>query len=105
VTIPEPSRDLEGISRVHDSAMDGPEDSFDELPEDVALPGIWANVTRVRVGRDEFTIDFLRQVPGDAQRFLVARAILSPVAGIDLRDQLDEAWRDYNDWSMPTDRS
>jgi len=84
--------------------VSGPEDSFDDHVLDPAvIPGAWANNTRVRVGRDEFTIDFLRQVPSYSRSFLVARAVVSPAAAMDLRDQLEDAWRRYADWSMPGD--
>jgi hypothetical protein len=31
----------------------------------------------------------------------VARAVVSPVVAVELRDQLDGAWRGYSEWSMP----
>jgi hypothetical protein len=34
---------------------------------------------------------------------LVARAVVSPVVGLELRDQFDEVWRGYDEWSMPKD--
>ncbi len=84
--------------------MSEPEDSFDDIALDsLVLVGLWANRTRVRVGRDEFTIDFLREVPDDSRRFLVARGVMSPAAATDLRDQLEDGWRRYADWSMPKD--
>ena len=79
-----------------------PEDSFDDLVLDLAvLVGISANTTRVHRGRDEFTVDFLRQVPDRSRPFLLARALISPVVAVELRDQLDEVWRGYSEWSMP----
>jgi len=81
-----------------------PEDSFDDFALDsVVLVGVWGNRTRVHRGRDEFTVDFIRDIPERSRRVLVARAIVSPVAGLELRDQLDEAWRGYYEWSMPED--
>lgn len=65
------------------------------------LVGLWANGTRVHRGRDEFTVDFLRHVPGRERHVLVARAVVSPVVAVELRDQLDGAWRGYSEWSMP----
>ena len=92
------------LSRWHDPHVSEPEDPFDDQVLDPAvIPGAWANDTRVRVGRDEFTVDFLRQVPGYSRSFLVARAVVSPAAAIELRDQLEDAWRRYADWSMPKD--
>jgi len=65
------------------------------------LAGVWADVTRVYRGRGEFTVDFLRHVPEPRGRLLVARAMVAPPVALDLRDQLDETWREYNRWSMP----
>jgi len=79
-----------------------PDDSFgDHVVDPTVIIGTWANETRVRLGRDEFTIDFVRRVPHDARSFLVARAIVSPVVAADLRDQIDGTWRRYSEWSMP----
>ncbi|MBA3433422.1 MAG: DUF3467 domain-containing protein [Actinobacteria bacterium] len=84
--------------------MSEPDSSFDDLVVDPSiLPGVWTNETRVRIGRHEFTIDFVRRVPDDPRRFLVARAVMSAAVAFDLRDQLDDAWRRYADWSMPKD--
>jgi len=81
-----------------------PEDSFDDLVLDLAvLVGMWANGTRVRRGRDEFTLDFFRDIPERSRRVLVVRALVSPLVAVELRDQLDEAWRGYYEWSMPKD--
>jgi len=81
-----------------------PEDAFDFSLDVTVLVGHWANSTRVYRGRDEFTIDFVRHVPAPVHRVLVARALLSPLLSVELRDQLDEAWREYSEWSMPEDR-
>ena len=82
--------------------MSEPEDSFDDLVLDFGvLVGVSANSTRVHRGRDEITVDFLRQVPDRSRPFLIARALLSPIVAVELRDQLDEAWRGYSEWSMP----
>ena len=84
--------------------MNEPDDSFDDDAFDpVVLVGSWANRTRVHRGRDEFTIDFIRNVPERSRSVLVVRAIVAPIVGIELRDQLDEAWRRYHGWSMPGD--
>ena len=77
-------------------------DAFDDFVFDPVLTlGVWANGTRVLRGRDEFVVDFLRRIPEHSGLVLVARALVPPVAAIELRDQLDEAWRGYSDWSMP----
>ena len=84
--------------------MGVPEDSFDDSALDpVVLVGVWANSTRVHRGRDEFTVDFIRDVPERSRSVLVARAVVAPIVGLELRDQLDEAWRGYYEWSMPKD--
>lgn len=78
------------------------DDSFepDALSPSV-LVGSWADSTHVHRGRDEVTIDFVRHVPHLARPVLVARALVSHVVAVELRHQLDEAWRGYRDWSMP----
>lgn len=38
---------------------------------------------------------------GTPGRALVARAIVPPNVAADLRDQLNDAWRDYTQWYMP----
>ena len=58
-------------------------------------------MTYVYRGRGVFTIDFIREVPSPPQLLLVARAIALPHVAVDLRDQLDEAWRGYTEASMP----
>ncbi len=84
--------------------MSEADEPFDDLVLDFAvLVGVSASATRVHRGLDEFTIDFLRRVPDRARPFLVARALVSPVVAIGLRDQLDDAWRSYSEWSMPED--
>ena len=65
------------------------------------LAGAWADLTEVHRGRGEFTIDFIREVPSPRGLLLVTRAIVSPHVALDLRDQLDETWQAYNQWSMP----
>jgi hypothetical protein len=59
--------------------------------------GQWANLTRARRGRDEVTLDFLRRVPDDPRPVLVARVLVPPLVAVELRDELDEIWRDYTD--------
>ena len=84
--------------------MSESEHPFDDLTLDpVVLVGVWANRTRVHRGQDEFTVDFIRDVPERSRGVLVARAVVSPVVGLELRDQLDEVWRGYYEWSMPKD--
>jgi hypothetical protein len=84
--------------------MSEPDDFADEnLADPTVLVGAWANRTRVHRGRDEFTVDFIRDVPERSRGVLVARAVVSPVVGLELRDQLDEVWRGYHEWSMPKD--
>jgi hypothetical protein len=79
-----------------------PDDSLDDLVLDLTvLAGVWADSTRVHRGRNEFTVDFVRRVPKPPGTLLVARAVASPIVGVELRDQLDEAWRGYTEWSMP----
>ena len=86
----------------HDRLESEPDDSLDDFVLDPAvLVGMWANSTRVRRGRDEFTLDFFRDIPERSRRALVVRALVSPVVAVELRDQLDEAWRGYSEWSMP----
>lgn len=82
--------------------MGEPEDSSGDIVFDPASTlGVWANVTRVLLGRDEFVIDFVRVLPEDSQQVRVARALVPPRVGGELLDQLEEAWRRYSDWSMP----
>ena len=84
--------------------MSGPDDFVDDsLADPAVLVGMWANSTRVHRGRNEFTIDFVRHVPEPSCRVLVARAIVAPIVAVELRDQLDEAWRGYYELSMPKD--
>jgi len=79
-----------------------PGDTFDDRVFDPAVVvGVWAGSTRVHRGRDEFTVDFVRHLPGEGRPVLVARSILAPIAAAELRDQLDEAWRGYYGWTMP----
>jgi hypothetical protein len=40
-------------------------------------------------------------VPSPRGLLLVTRAIVSPNVALDLRDELDETWRDYTRWAMP----
>ncbi len=63
--------------------------------------GAWANSARVLHGRDEITVDFFRRVPDDPAPILVARVLVSPLVAFELRDQLDEVWREYTRWQMP----
>ena len=77
------------------------EDADPRYFDPIVLVGVWANSTRVHRGRDEFTLDFLRHLPDRSDRFLVARTVVTPVVAVELRDQLDEAWRGYSEWSMP----
>jgi len=80
------------------------DDSYDDDALDpFVLVGSWANRTRVHRGRDEFTIDFIRNIPDPSRSVLVVRAIVAPIVGVELRDQLDAAWRGYHGWSMPKD--
>ena len=82
--------------------MSDPEDYPGDLFADpYVLAGMWANWTLVHRGRNEFTIDFIRNVPEPPRRSLVARAIIAPVVALELREQLDETWREYTQWSMP----
>ena len=82
--------------------MSEADEPLDDLVLDLSvLVGVWADRTRVHRGRDEFTVDFVRQVPEPRGRVLVARAVVSPLVAVDLRDQLDDAWRGYSEWSMP----
>ena len=84
--------------------MSNPDEPLDHLAFDpYVLIGVWANSTHVHRGRDELTIDFIRHVPDRARPVLVARALVSHVVAVELRDQLDEAWRGYHEWSMPED--
>jgi hypothetical protein len=83
------------------SETDEPRDDL-VLDYEVVL-GFPANATRVLRGRDEFMVDFLRHVPERSRPFLVARALVMPIVAIELRDQLDDAWRSYSEWSMPED--
>ena len=74
-------------------------DSSDDFVLDFALLGVWANSTAVSRRKDEFTMDFFREVPELARPALVARALIPPEAAFDLRDQLDEALRGYTEFS------
>lgn len=86
--------------------MSEPEGFLDDFTLDpTVLLGAWANSTSVRRGRDELTIDFLRDVPELSRHVLVVRALLPPVAAFELRDQLTEALRHYTEWSMPEDEN
>ncbi len=84
-----------------DEHEDDSPDPFDTYLEPGVALGAWANNTHVHRGRDEFTIDFIRHVPVTGQRVLVSRVVLAPVLAVELRDQLDQAWRGYSEWSMP----
>jgi hypothetical protein len=82
--------------------MNEPDEPLDDLAFDpVVLIGVWANSTQVHRGRDELTIDFIRRVPNRARPILVARALVAHVVAVELRDQLDDAWRVYYESSMP----
>lgn len=84
--------------------MSEADEPFDDLVLDFAvLVGVSANETRVHRVLNEFTIDFRRRVPDRSRPFLVARALVSPGVAVELRDQLDEAWRSYYESSMPGD--
>jgi len=73
----------------------------DVIFDSALLLGVWANGTAVLRRRDEFTIDFLRDVPELSRLALVARALIPPAVAFDLRDQLGEALRSYTEFSMP----
>jgi len=82
--------------------MSEPDDSLDNLAFDPSvLVGVWANSTHVHRGRDELTIDFIRHVPNRTRPVLVARVLVAHVVAVELRDQLDDAWRSYYESSMP----
>ena len=82
------------------------DESLDELAFDpVVLVGVWANSTQVHRGRDELTVDFIRRVPNRTRPILVARVLIAHVVAVELRDQLDDAWRGYYESSMPTEPS
>ena len=86
----------------HDVRVSDPEDSFEYLYLDpTVVVGTWATSTKVRRGRNELTVDFLHRAPEHSRPFLVARTLVAHVVAVELRDQLDEAWRDYYEWSMP----
>lgn len=73
-------------------------DAFDYTFVDPSVElGPWANLTRARRSRDEVTLDFLRRIPDDPRPVLVARVLVSPLVAVELRDALDEIWRDYTD--------
>lgn len=61
------------------------------------------NRTEVRLGRDEITIDFVRDVPELPRSVLVARVLAPSRVVFDLRDDLDGLLRSYSDRSMPDD--
>lgn len=83
-------------------AVSDADDYRDDFVLDFALLlGVWANGTTVLRRRDEFTIDFFREVPEFSHPTLVARALISPVVAFDLRDQLDETLQSYTEFSMP----
>jgi hypothetical protein len=77
------------------------DDSLELYTDPSVIVGVWADRTVVHRGRNEFTVDFIRQVPDPPGRVLVARAVMAPNVAADLRDQLDETWRGYHEWSMP----
>ncbi len=85
-------------------SLSEPDDAFDDLATDPAvIVGVWADSTLVRRGPTIFTVDFIRHVPDPVRRVLVARAMIPPNIALDLRDQIDSAWREYTRWSMPED--
>ena len=87
--------------------MSRSDDDFDEpfaYLDSLILAGHWADNTFVHRGRGELTIDFVRHIPEPRDRMLVARTIVAPWVGMDLRDQLDEAWRRYPEWPMSEER-
>ncbi|MBA3380965.1 MAG: hypothetical protein H0T97_03720 [Actinobacteria bacterium] len=67
------------------------------------LLGVWTNRTEARLGRDEITIDFVRDIRELPRGVLVARVIAPPRVFFHLRDHLDEVLRSYTDRSMPED--
>lgn len=83
--------------------MSEPDDMADFVLDHTLLLGTWTNGARVRLGRDEITIDFVRDVPELSPRVLVARLLAPPPAAYDLRDDLDELLRGYTDRAMPED--
>ncbi len=68
------------------SEHDGLED--DVVLDLTVLVGMWADSTRVHRAQTEFTVDFVRNVPLPLGRALVARAVVTPVVAVELRDQL-----------------
>jgi len=57
-----------------------PHEPFDDYALDsIVLVGSWANRARVHRGRDEFTVDFIRDVPERSRHVLVARAVVAPI--------------------------
>jgi hypothetical protein len=80
--------------------MDEAGGSHDDVVLDPSVVvGTWANSSCVHRGRDELTIDFLRRVPEMSDPIRVARVLMSPIAAVELRDQLDQIWRGYSEWS------
>jgi hypothetical protein len=77
------------------------EEPFDVFYDATLLAGAWVDSTHVHRGHRELTLDFVRSVPLPAERVLVARVTMAPSVAMDLRDQLDQAWRSYSEWSMP----
>ena len=77
------------------------DEGFDAYVDAAVVLGQWVDRTLVRRDPGIFTIDFVRHVPAPAERFLVARVLLTPPAALDLRDPLDDACRGYSEWSTP----
>ncbi|MSO42486.1 MAG: DUF3467 domain-containing protein [Solirubrobacterales bacterium] len=65
-------------------------------------PGSWSNWSRVALGHEEVTIDFAAVDPFDETRAqTVARIVIPPGAGFELRDALISALEGYTERGRP----
>jgi hypothetical protein len=78
------------------------DDEIEFTPDPMLGPRIWANWTRVILGKEEVTIDFAVIDPLDSEQgSLVARIVLTAGASYDLRDLLVEEMRRYTERGRP----
>ena len=80
--------------------MSGDEPELEVDPE--LRPGVWATLSRVKEGNEEFIVDLACSDPDDDQvAIVVARVRCSPRVAKELADDLNRAWRRYAHWALP----
>ena len=83
--------------------MDHDEVEIIALPSELA--GVWANRVDAHLTPHEFTLDFMRMDPVEAQGICVARVALSPLAVAQLLDTLAPLWRQWLENAFPKEVS